>query len=114
MDKKQSRLRRARQTRHKIDELRVNRLTVYRSNAHIYAHVVAAGGDRVLVSASTNEAEVRMQLAGQSGKGGNTAAAAIVGQRVAQRALAAGPTREEYPGWQRFRQGSARNSATTD
>jgi large subunit ribosomal protein L18 len=90
MDKKQSRLRRARQTRHKIDELRVNRLTVFRSNAHIYASIVAAGGDRVLVSASTNESEVRSQLAGTAGKGSNTAAAAMVGQRVAQKALAAG------------------------
>jgi large subunit ribosomal protein L18 len=90
MDKKQTRLRRAGQTRHKISELRVNRLTVFRSNAHIYASIVAVGGDRVLVSASTNEAEVRSQLAGQVGRGGNAAAAAIVGKRVAEKALAAG------------------------
>jgi large subunit ribosomal protein L18 len=87
MDKKQTRLRRALQTRHKISELRVNRLTVYRSNTHIYASIVAPEGNRVLVSASTNEAEVRTKL---NGKGGNAAAAALVGQRVAQKALAAG------------------------
>jgi large subunit ribosomal protein L18 len=90
MDKKQTRLRRALQTRHKISELRVNRLTIFRSNAHIYASIVAAEGDRVLVSASTNEAELRAKLAGQTGKGGNATAAALVGQRVAQKALAAG------------------------
>ena len=74
MDKKQSRLRRSLQTRHKIAELRVDRLTVFRSNLHIYANIVAATGDKVLVSASTLETEVRAQLAGQTGRGGNTAA----------------------------------------
>ena len=90
MDKKQSRLRRSLQTRHKIAELRVDRLTVFRSNVHIYANIVAAGGDRVLVSASTVEAEVRQQLAGQSGKGGNAAAAALIAAQIAERAKAAG------------------------
>lgn len=90
MDKKQSRLRRSLQTRHKIADLRVDRLTVYRSNMHIYANIIAASGDKVLVSASTMESEVRAQLAGQSGKGGNAAAAAMVGKRIAEKALAAG------------------------
>jgi len=90
MDKKQSRLRRSLQTRHKIAELRVDRLTVYRSNLHIYANIVAATGDKVLVSASTLETEVRAQLAGQTGRGGYTAAAALVGKRLAEKALAAG------------------------
>ena len=58
-DKKASRLRRSRQTRHKISELRVNRLSVFRSNAHIYANILSPEGDRVLVSASTVEADVR-------------------------------------------------------
>ena len=49
MDKKETRLRRARQTRHKIRELRVNRLTVFRSNAHIYASITDADGAKVLV-----------------------------------------------------------------
>ena len=44
----------------------------------------------MLVSASTMESEVRSQLAGQSGKGGNAAAAALVGKRIAEKALAAG------------------------
>jgi large subunit ribosomal protein L18 len=45
---------------------------------------------KVLASASTVETEVRNQLAGQSGGGGNTAAAALVGKRIAEKALAAG------------------------
>src|SRR5690606_3793888 len=89
MDKKQSRLRRGRQTRAKIAELKVNRLSVHRSNLHIYATITAPDA-RVLATASTLEAEVRQQLAGQPGKGGNTAAAALVGKRVAEKALQAG------------------------
>lgn len=88
--KKESRLRRSRQTRLKIKQLRAERLTVFRSNLHIYASITDSDGARVLAAASSVEPEVRAQLAGASGKGGNAAAAAIVGQRIAQKALAAG------------------------
>ncbi|CAM3989876.1 50S ribosomal protein L18 [Bordetella tumulicola] len=90
MDKKVSRLRRAVTTRRKISELRVHRLSIFRSNLHIYANIISPEGDRVLVSASTLEPEVRAQLAGQTGQGGNTAAATLVGKRVAEKAKAAG------------------------
>ncbi|OZI15872.1 50S ribosomal protein L18 [Bordetella genomosp. 7] len=90
MDKKVSRLRRAVATRRKISELRVHRLSIFRSNLHIYANIISPEGDRVLVSASTLEPEVRAQLAGQTGQGGNTAAATLVGKRVAEKAKAAG------------------------
>ncbi|MGE0797135.1 MAG: 50S ribosomal protein L18 [Lautropia sp.] len=89
-DKKVSRLRRSRQTRRKIDEMRVGRLSVFRSNSHIYASVFSADGQKVVASASTVEAEVKTALAGKTGVGGNVAAATLVGQRVAQKALAAG------------------------
>ncbi len=89
MDKKQSRLRRSRQTRVKIAELQVTRLAVHRTNLHIYASIIGADA-KVLASASTLEADIRLELAGQSGKGGNTAAAALVGKRVAEKALKAG------------------------
>ena len=91
MDKKESRLRRGRQTRIKISQLGVNRLSVHRTNLHIYANLISPDA-KVLVSASTLEAEVRAELAGQSGKGGNAAAAALVGKRVAEKALQAGIT----------------------
>jgi len=89
MDKKQSRLRRARQTRLKIAQLRVNRLSVFRTNTHIYANIIDATGSKVLVSASTVEPEIKEAL---SGKGSNIAAATLVGKRVAEKAKAAGIT----------------------
>jgi large subunit ribosomal protein L18 len=90
MDKKISRLRRAVPTRRKIQELRVHRLSIFRSNLHIYANIIAPEGDRVLISASTLEPEVRAQLADKTGRGGNAAAASLVGKRVAEKAKAAG------------------------
>lgn len=91
MDKKESRLRRGRQTRIKIAQLGVNRLSVHRTNLHIYANLISPDA-KVLVSASTLEADVRAELAGKTGAGGNAAAAALVGKRVAEKALQAGIT----------------------
>ena len=90
MDKKVSRLRRAVATRRKISELNVHRLTVHRSNLHIYANIISPEGDKVLVAASTLEPEVRKELADSKQSGGNVAAAALVGKRVAEKAKAAG------------------------
>jgi large subunit ribosomal protein L18 len=90
IDKKSSRQRRALATRRRIALERVNRLAVHRTNLHIYAAVLSADGGRVLASASTLEQEVRNQLAGAKGRGGNTAAAKLVGARIAQKAVAAG------------------------
>lgn len=87
--KKEQRLRRSRQTRVRIAIQRVARLTVFRSNLHIYANVLSDDGTKVLASASTAEKEVREQL-GAAGKGGNAAAALIVGKRIAEKAKAAG------------------------
>ena len=86
MNKKDVRLRRARKTRAKIAELKAVRLTVFRSNLHIYAQIIDGSGARVLAAASTVEADVRSQLA----HGGNAAAAAVVGKLIAERAKAAG------------------------
>ena len=91
MDKKQSRLRRATQTRAKIAELKVNRLAVHRTNLHIYANIIGPDA-KILASASTLEAEVKAELAGATGKGGNVAAASLIGKRVAEKALKAGVT----------------------
>jgi large subunit ribosomal protein L18 len=87
--KKDQRLRRSRQTRVRIATQRVARLTVFRSNLHIYANVISDDGTKVLASASTAEKDVRTELGG-NGKGGNAAAAAIVGKRIAEKAKAAG------------------------
>jgi len=88
MDKIETRLRRARKTRARIAELKMVRLTVHRSNSHIYAQVIDATGGRVLASASTLEADVRKDI----GNGGSVAAAAVVGKRIAEKAKAAGVT----------------------
>lgn len=44
----------------------------------------------MVASALTLEAEVRAQLADQSGKGGNVNAATLIGKRIAEKAKAAG------------------------
>lgn len=86
MDKKTSRLRRAKRTRAKIRELSVPRLTVHRTPRHIYAQVIDADGTRVLASAST----VSKELRGSVSNGGNIDAAVSVGKSIAEKATAAG------------------------
>jgi large subunit ribosomal protein L18 len=84
--KKQARIRRARRARAKISELGVNRLCVNRSPRHIYAQIIAAGGNIVLASASTLDKDLR------AGATGNIEAAKAVGKLIAERAKAAGIT----------------------
>jgi large subunit ribosomal protein L18 len=86
MDKKQARLRRARKTRARIAELKMVRLSVHRTNGHIYAQIIDETGGRVLASASTLEGDVRTDVK----NGGNAAAAALIGKRIAEKAKAAG------------------------
>jgi large subunit ribosomal protein L18 len=88
MDKNQSRLRRAKSTRMHIKKLDVARLSVHRSGQHLYAQVFAAGGEKVVASASTTQKAVRENLKGTK----NKTAAAAVGKAVAEKALAAGIT----------------------
>lgn len=93
LNKKDQRIRRSRQTRARIAVQRVARLTVFRTNLHIYATVISDDGCKVLATASTAEAEVRKALAADSkvaGKGGNVSAASIIGKRIAEKAKAAG------------------------
>ncbi len=89
MTKKEQRLRRSRQTRVRIAKQIVARLSVHRTNLHIYASIFSDDGSQVLVSASTAEKEVREQL-GIAGKGGNASAATLIGKRIAEKAKAAG------------------------
>lgn len=86
MDKKTTRQRRAKRTRAKIRLLGRPRLCIHRTPRHIYAQIIDGAGDRVLVSASTLERDLR----GSLGATGNSAAAAEIGKRVAQKAKAAG------------------------
>jgi large subunit ribosomal protein L18 len=89
LNKKEQRQRRARQTRIRIATQGTARLTVNRTNLHIYAQVISEDGTKVLASASTSQADLRKSL-GAAGKGGNKAAAEQVGKLIAERAKAAG------------------------
>ncbi len=99
LNKKDQRLRRARQTRVRIaTAIATNgaaRLAVHRTNLHIYASILSADGGKVLASASTAEKAVRSEL-GADGKGGNAAAAALIGKRIAEKARAAGIERVAF------------------
>ena len=86
LNKNESRQRRARKTRARIAEKKTVRLAVHRTNLHIYAQIISACGSKILASASSAEVEVRKDLA----NGGNTAAAAVVGKRIAEKAKVVG------------------------
>ena len=90
--KKEARQRRARKTRARIAEKKTVRLAIHRTNLHIYAQVISDCGSRILVSASSVEAEVRKDMA----NGGNIAAAAVVGKRIAEKAKSAGITQVAF------------------
>ena len=62
------------------------RLSVFRSNKHIYAQIIDDEAGRTLASAGTLEKDV----IGSGNYGGNKAAAEQVGRLIAERALAAG------------------------
>ena len=88
MNNVNNRLRRARKTRAKIAELKVTRLSVHRTNLHTYAQIIDAAGGKVIVSASTVEADVRKNIK----NGGNVEAAAAIGKLIAEKAVKAGVT----------------------
>jgi large subunit ribosomal protein L18 len=89
MNKKETRVRRARQTRIRIAEQLAHRLSIHRSNQHIFAQLYSPCGSKVLASASTMEADIKKAL---NGNGGNSAAAQQIGKLIAERAIKAGVT----------------------
>ncbi len=62
------------------------RLSVFRSHTHIAAQIIDDSRGATLVAASTYESDVKQKVP----YGGNCAAAKVVGQLIAERALAAG------------------------
>ena len=85
-EKNESRLRRAKATRSHIKKLAVPRLTVHRSDQHIYAQVISADGAKVLAAASTVQKAIKGEVKGTK----NKTAAAAVGKAIAEKAKAAG------------------------
>jgi large subunit ribosomal protein L18 len=68
------------------------RLSVFRSDKHIYAQVIDDYSGKTLVAASSNQTDVRGDLK----NGGNLAAAKAVGKAIADRAKAAGVTKVAF------------------
>jgi large subunit ribosomal protein L18 len=92
MDKKETRLRRARRARARIKELGATRLCIHRTPRHIYAQIITPEGNQVVASASTLDSDVRKTVE----KTGGAAAATVVGRMIAERAAAAGVTRVAF------------------
>jgi large subunit ribosomal protein L18 len=84
-EKKESRLRRAKKTRAKISELKVNRLCVYRSPRHIYAQIISPDNQVVAAASSLGES-----------KTGNVESAQQIGRLIAERAKQAGITKVAF------------------
>ncbi len=79
---KTNRVRRARSTRIKIAELGIMRLSVHRTNSHIYAQLIDDKNSKTITSASTLEPEVRKSVS----KGSDVSAATLIGKRIAEKA----------------------------
>jgi large subunit ribosomal protein L18 len=62
------------------------RLTVYRSNKHIYAQIISDADGKTLAAAST----VEKQAISDGSNGGNKAAAEAIGKLIASRAIEKG------------------------
>ncbi|MDO6460084.1 50S ribosomal protein L18 [Granulosicoccaceae sp. 1_MG-2023] len=92
MNKKETRLRRAKRVRAHIRELGVPRLTVHRTPRHIYAQIIDATGGNVVASASSQSKDLR----GELNYSGNSDAAAAVGAALAKKAVSAGITKVAF------------------
>lgn len=82
MDKKLSRLRRAKRTRYTIRNLEAIRLCIHRTPRHMYAQIISADGSQVLTAASSLDKQIKSS----NPFGGNVNAAKEVGKLIAQRA----------------------------
>lgn len=86
MNKKQARLKRAKLTRAKIAQQSKPRLVVFRTPRHIYAQLISPCGSNVLAAASSLDKVFKEKAQ----NGGNTSAAAQVGQHIAEKIKASG------------------------
>ena len=79
-----SRMRRALKSRSKIKFQDYHRLSVFRSNKHIYAQIFLSNGSEVVVSASTSDSLLKKK------NNSNIEAASKVGKLIAERAIEMG------------------------
>jgi len=68
------------------------RLTIFRSDKHIYAQVIEDIAGKTLAAAASTEKDVRGDLV----NGGNIKAAGLVGKTIAERAKSAGVTKVAF------------------
>ena len=81
----QVRGRRMRRVRTRLEDSSRHRMTVHRTERHVYAQVLSPDGAQVIAQASTLSPELRKELKTT----GNCEAAGQVGRMVAERALKA-------------------------
>jgi large subunit ribosomal protein L18 len=86
MEKKTTRLRRAKKLRAKLASQGAVRLCVHRTPKHIYAQLIDQDGSKILASCSTVQADIKKLVAAT----GNKDAAKVVGKTIAEKAKAAG------------------------
>ncbi|WP_092342349.1 50S ribosomal protein L18 [Candidatus Ichthyocystis hellenicum] len=88
MNKSKRRLVRARATRVRIVLSGMPRLSVFRSNKHIYAQLISSCGTSTIASASSLDKSFKDRSPAASGIG----SASLVGVLIAEKAVAAGVT----------------------
>lgn len=88
MNKTDSRRQRGSKTSRATGKCGRPRLVVYRTGKNIYAQLVSADNRTVLTASSTLNPDIKKDLDGKSGAGGNIVAAKLVGRRIAEKALA--------------------------
>lgn len=86
INKRATRLRRAKATRCHIRKLEATRLCVYKTPRHMYAQITTPCGGKTLVCASTLDGDLKKSLKYT----GNVDAAKQVGKLLAERAIKAG------------------------
>ena len=79
---KEKRIKRSLKTRKKIAQLNTLRLSVHRTNLHIYAQLIDDNKNKVITSASTLDEQAKKILT----SGSNKLAASYVGKTIAERA----------------------------
>ena len=86
MYKKKPRLKRLIYIRKKISKTRNYRLSIFKSNLHIYANIFSIKENKIITTASTNELTIKYQLNKKLLNYGNILSACIIGERIAEKA----------------------------
>ena len=83
MNKKYMRIKRSTKIRSNITMQSKPRLSIFKSNKNIYAQLIESNGSKVIVSASSNEKDNKLD-------NNNIESAKLIGKTIASRALDAG------------------------